>query len=124
MLRQESTTTNSHPTTGAARLDYDLLPGTTSLIKEIRERLLAGESINNPTLTEMAERAYGGSRARGTYTVHSSPSCCAWDGRGRLPFPRGPSAFVGGSANRSRHDQGSSVGFVSQSGERFSIFEN
>src|SRR5215470_2926810 len=72
MLRQESITTNSQPTTGTAPLNYDLLPGTTNLIREIQERLLAGESINNPTLTEMADRAYGGSRARGTYTARDA----------------------------------------------------
>ncbi|MGH9823033.1 MAG: strawberry notch-like NTP hydrolase domain-containing protein, partial [Blastocatellia bacterium] len=49
-----------------------MLPGTTTLIEEIQERLIAGESINNPTLTEMADRAFGGSRARGTYTIRDA----------------------------------------------------
>ena len=72
MLRQESIITNSQPTTGTQTPDYYLLPGTTRLINEIHEHLDAGESINNPTLTEMADRAYGGSRARGTYTARDA----------------------------------------------------
>jgi len=72
MLSQESIITNSQPTTGTQTPDHDLLPGTTRLINEIHERLDAGESINNPTLTEMADRAYGGSRARGTYSARDA----------------------------------------------------
>jgi hypothetical protein len=72
MLSQESITTDSQPTTRTQTPDYDLLPGTTRLINEIHERLDAGESINNPTLTEMADRAYGWSRARGIYTARDA----------------------------------------------------
>jgi hypothetical protein len=39
MLRQESITSNSQPTTGTQTPYYDLLPGTTRLINEIHERL-------------------------------------------------------------------------------------
>ncbi|MEK6321019.1 MAG: strawberry notch family protein [Acidobacteriota bacterium] len=69
MLRQESITAVSQPPTATATPDCDLLPGTETLIEEIRQRLLAGESVNNRTLTEIADKAYGGSRARGTYTA-------------------------------------------------------
>ena len=72
MLSQESITALSHAPTATASLECDLLPGTETLIEEIRQRLLAGQSINNRTLTEMADRAYGGSRARGTYTARDA----------------------------------------------------
>jgi hypothetical protein len=49
-----------------------LLPGTESLIEEIQQRLLSGQSVNNRTLTEIADRVYGGSRARGTYTARDA----------------------------------------------------
>ena len=69
MLRQESITAVSQPPTAPATPDCDLLPGTETLIEEIRQGLLAGKSVNNRTLTEIADRAFGGSRARGTYTA-------------------------------------------------------
>src|SRR6266436_1223527 len=68
MLSQESITAVSHAPTTPATPDCDLLPGTENLIEEIQQRLLAGQSVNNRTLTEIADRAYGGSRARGVYT--------------------------------------------------------
>lgn len=46
-----------------------LTAGTVALINELSERLSAGEAFDNPKLTEMAERNFGGSRARGTYCV-------------------------------------------------------
>jgi hypothetical protein len=72
MLREESITAVSQPPTARATTDCDLLPGTETLIEEIRQRLLAGQSINNRALTEIADRAYGGSRARGTYTARDA----------------------------------------------------
>ncbi len=69
MLRQESITDVSHAPTAPTTIDYELLAGTESLIEEIQQRLLAGQSTNNRTLTEIADRAYDGSRARGTYTA-------------------------------------------------------
>jgi tRNA G10 N-methylase Trm11 len=42
------------------------------VIEEIHQRLLAGQSVNNRTLTEIADKAYGGSRARGTYTARDA----------------------------------------------------
>lgn len=49
-------------------LSTDLLPGTGSLIVELIERLSAGECFDNPKLTEIADRNFRGSRAKGTYT--------------------------------------------------------
>ncbi|MFY9607092.1 MAG: RNA methylase, partial [Blastocatellia bacterium] len=72
MLRQEFITAVSQPPTARATPDCDLLPGTETLIEEIRQRLLAGQSVNNRALTEIADRAYGGSRARGTYTARDA----------------------------------------------------
>ena len=72
MLRQESITAVSHAPTVPTTPDCDLLPGTESLIEEIHQRLLAGQSVNNRTLTEIADRAYGGSRARGTYMARDA----------------------------------------------------
>jgi hypothetical protein len=46
----------------------DLIPGTGSLISELIERLNGGESFDNPKLTEVADRHFNGSRAKGTYT--------------------------------------------------------
>jgi len=46
----------------------DLIPGTSSLISELIERLQAGECFDNPKLTETANRHFAGSRAQGTYT--------------------------------------------------------
>ncbi|MEK6407977.1 MAG: strawberry notch family protein [Acidobacteriota bacterium] len=72
MLRQESITDVSHAPTAPATLDCDLLAGTESVIEEIQQRLLAGQSVNNRTLSEIADRVYGGSRARGTYTARDA----------------------------------------------------
>ena len=72
MLSQESITPLSHAPTAPASLECDLLEGTESLIEEIHQRLLAGQSVNNRTLTEIADRVYGGSRARGTYTARDA----------------------------------------------------
>ena len=72
MLRKESITAVSQPPTAPATPDCELLAGTDSLIEAIQQRLLAGQSVNNRTLTEIAERAYGGSRARGTYTARNA----------------------------------------------------
>jgi hypothetical protein len=72
MLREESITAVSHAPTGTPPLDCDLLRRTKSVIEEIQQRLLAGQSINNRTLTEIADRVYGGSRARGTYTARDA----------------------------------------------------
>ena len=72
MLREESITAVSHAPTAPATLDCDLLEGTKSVIEEIQQRLLAGQSVNNRTLTEIADRAYAGTRARGTYTARDA----------------------------------------------------
>jgi predicted RNA methylase len=74
MLRQDSITAVSQaPTENGENAenghpDCGLLAGTRNLIEEIQQRLLAGESINNRTLTQLADRAYAGSRPRGTYS--------------------------------------------------------
>lgn len=67
MLRQNSITTVVQ-SPAVTNLDDHLLPGTESLIEEIERHLTAGEAINNPMLTETADRVFGGSRAQGTYT--------------------------------------------------------
>ena len=72
MLREESITAVSHAPTTLASLNCDLLAGTERLIEEIQQRLLDGQSINNRRLTEIADRAYGGTRARGTYTARDA----------------------------------------------------
>jgi hypothetical protein len=72
MLSQESITALSHAPTAPDSLECDLLAGTESLIEEIHQRLLAGQSVNNRTLTEIADKAYGGSRARGTYSARDA----------------------------------------------------
>jgi len=45
-----------------------LIPGTHELIAELTERLSAGEAFDNPKLTLNADRIFGGSRAKGTYS--------------------------------------------------------
>ena len=67
MLRRDSITAANTQTTNSALLD-----GTQSLIHEISARLAGDESIDNPMLTFMADRAFRGSRARGTYTARDS----------------------------------------------------
>lgn len=49
-----------------------LLPGTTKLISMIRNRLESGEMLDNRKLTAMADEAFGGSRAAGTYNVQDA----------------------------------------------------
>ena len=67
MLRQDSITAANTQTTPSA-----LLAGTQSLIDEIAARLTGDESIDNPMLTFMADRAFRGTRAKGTYTVRDA----------------------------------------------------
>ncbi len=65
MLEQQSITT---PATTRQPAASDLIAGTNHLIRELIERLSAGESFDNPKFTEIANRNFGGSRAQGTYT--------------------------------------------------------
>jgi protein strawberry notch len=67
MLRQDSITAATRQTTHS-----DLLAGTQSLIHEISARLAGDESIDNPMLTFMADRAFRGTRAKGTYTARDA----------------------------------------------------
>jgi predicted RNA methylase len=67
MLRQDSITAAATQTTHS-----DLLAGTQSLIHEISARLAGDESIDNPMLTFMADRAFRGTRAKGTYTARDA----------------------------------------------------
>ena len=46
----------------------ELVTGTHELIEKLQERLIAGESFDNPKLTEIADQSFGGSRAQGRYT--------------------------------------------------------
>ena len=46
----------------------DLVAGTDILIADLQQRLSAGERLDNPKFTEIADRIFGGNRARGTYT--------------------------------------------------------
>lgn len=55
-------------TTIIKREPSGLLTGTSELIAELQQRLNVGEQIDNPKLTEIADRVFGGSRAQGTYT--------------------------------------------------------
>jgi len=68
MLRENCITAVISAPTASASVDCELLTGTESLIEELHARLLAGESINNPKLSEIAERHFGGSRAAGAYS--------------------------------------------------------
>jgi predicted RNA methylase len=71
MLNQESTTTLTPATTATdtgERTSLDLLPGTSTLVAELQQRLSAGECFDNPKLTEAATRNFGGNRAMGKYT--------------------------------------------------------
>src|SRR5215475_10945167 len=72
MLRQESITAALPARNNPEVAEYDLLAVTQELIGEIQQRLLLGNSINNRLLTELADKAYGGSRARGTYTARDA----------------------------------------------------
>lgn len=67
MLRENCITATTSQTTPAA-----LLAGTQSLIYEISARLAGDESIDNPMLTFMADRAFRGTRAKGTYTARDA----------------------------------------------------
>ena len=46
----------------------ELVAGTHELVAELQERLRAGESFDNPKLTEIADRSFSGTRAQGKYT--------------------------------------------------------
>src|SRR5258708_7647980 len=45
-----------------------LIPGTAGLITELQQRLAAGESFDNPKLTEIADQFFSGTRAQGKYS--------------------------------------------------------
>lgn len=56
----------------------ELVTGTHELIAELQERLRAGESFDNPKLTEIADKSFGGTRAQGKYTsrdAYDARSC-------------------------------------------------
>jgi hypothetical protein len=72
MLSQESITAVLPTRTKPEAVEYGLLAGTQDLIREIHQRLPAGNLIDNRILTEFADKAYGGSRARGAYTVRDA----------------------------------------------------
>jgi hypothetical protein len=61
MLSQNSIPTGTPQAT-------ELVAGTHELVAELQERLRAGESFDNPKLTEIADRSFGGTRAQGRYT--------------------------------------------------------
>jgi hypothetical protein len=61
MLSQNFIPTRTPPAT-------ELVAGTHELVAELQERLRAGESFDNPKLTEIADRSFGGTRAQGRYT--------------------------------------------------------
>src|ERR1044072_6071901 len=42
------------------------------LVNELEERIKSGESSDNPTLTETADRIFGGTRAEGKYTARDA----------------------------------------------------
>src|SRR6266849_3609960 len=44
------------------------IQGIHELINEITKRLALGESFDNPKLSEIADQAFGGTRAQGAYT--------------------------------------------------------
>ncbi len=46
----------------------ELVAGTHELVAELQGRLHAGESFDNPKLTEIADKSFGGTRAQGRYT--------------------------------------------------------
>jgi predicted RNA methylase len=46
----------------------ELVAGTHELVAELQERLRAGESFDNPKLTEIADKSFIGTRAQGKYT--------------------------------------------------------
>jgi hypothetical protein len=46
----------------------ELVAGTHELVADLQERLRAGESFDNPKLTEIADKSFGGTRAQGRYT--------------------------------------------------------
>src|SRR3977135_701392 len=61
MLSQNSIPTRTPQAT-------ELVTGTHELVAELLERLSAGESFDNPKLTEIADKNFGGTRAQGRYT--------------------------------------------------------
>lgn len=48
--------------------DYGLAEGSLALVDAMKTRLSSGESTDNPALTEMANKAFGGTRGEGKYT--------------------------------------------------------
>jgi hypothetical protein len=61
MLSQNSIPTRTPQAT-------ELVAGTHALIAELQERLSAGQSFDNPKLTEIADKSFSGTRAQGRYT--------------------------------------------------------
>ncbi|CAN5434950.1 hypothetical protein BH20ACI3_BH20ACI3_18840 [soil metagenome] len=61
MLSQNSIPKRTQQTT-------DLVPDTHELVTELQERLSAGESFDNPKLTKIADKRFGGTRGQGKYT--------------------------------------------------------
>jgi protein strawberry notch len=61
MLSQNFIPTRTPQATG-------IVAGTHEVIAELQERLRAGESFDNPKLTEIADRSFSGTRAQGRYT--------------------------------------------------------
>src|SRR5947207_1806538 len=49
-------------------MDEQTQKGMHELVEELARRLCAGESFDNPKLSEIADRAFGGSCAQGVYT--------------------------------------------------------
>jgi len=49
-----------------------LSPGFHALIVDLQNRLAKGESFDNPRLNEIAENAFGGTRAQGVYTCRDA----------------------------------------------------
>ena len=64
MLAKHSIPAQSQPTA--------LVSGTRELISQLVERLAAGESFNNPKLTQIADRVFEGTRARGNYSARDA----------------------------------------------------
>jgi hypothetical protein len=71
---QVETTAVRAARTSEARALGELVIGTHELIIELQECLAAGESFDNPKLTKIADRVFGGSRAQGKYTPRERPT--------------------------------------------------
>src|SRR5438045_8037855 len=50
------------------RMREPLLSGMHALIETLVQKLAAGDSLDNPRLIQLADKAFQGSRAAGTYT--------------------------------------------------------